>query len=126
MALPNDVKASGGAPLDQVSCITDAEDRTLGPLGFLTGVVLGTAAAISLVLLMVLAVFALSGVPGSALGGESRALLVTVSLFALLALAAAGAFYGLQNQQRWRWLAQGLMWLILAGIAWYYWPNPPA
>jgi hypothetical protein len=93
------------------------------PLGFLTGVVLGSAASIALVLLMVVAVFALGAGSQPAVGREYPALLASAGLFAVLAAAAAAAFAGLQRDRPWRWAAQALMWLLVAAIAWFYWPE---
>ncbi len=97
------------------------------PLGFLTGVVLGSAASIALVLLMVVVVFAFTAAGQSAIGDEYPGLLASAALFAVLAGAAAAAFAGLQRERPWRWAAQALMWLLLAAIAWFYWPagGPP-
>lgn len=97
------------------------------PLGFLTGVVLGSAASIALVLLMVVVVFALSAGGNPAVGVEFRGLLVSAGLFGVLAASAAAAFAGLQRGRPWRWAAQALMWLLLAAVAWFYWPagRPP-
>ena len=94
----------------------------MGPLGFLTGVVLGSAASIALVLAMVVVIFTLS--PGSAaIGAEYPRLLMTAGLFAVQAALAGAAFAGLQRQATWRWYAQGAMWLALALLGWYYWPQ---
>ena len=95
----------------------------MGPLGFLTGVVLGSAASIALVLVMVVVIFALSAAPEAVLGREYPELLATAGLFALLALVSAAAFVGVPRERPWRWLAQAAMWLALAGIAWHYWPG---
>ena len=92
------------------------------PLGFLTGVVLGSAAAIALVLVRGVGVFALTAGQQPALGVEYPSLLAAAGLFAGLAAAAGAAFVGLQRERSWRWLAQGLMWIALAAIAWHYWP----
>jgi hypothetical protein len=92
------------------------------PLGFLTGVVLGSAASIALVLVMVAVVFAFSKGGGTAVGTEYPVLLASAALFGLLAAAAGAAFAGLQRGRPWRHAAQVLMWLLLAAIAWYYWP----
>jgi hypothetical protein len=92
------------------------------PLGFLTGVVLGSAASIALVLLMVALTLALAATRHPAPGQEYPALLESAALFGVLAAVAGAAFLGLQRGRRWRWLAQLAMWLWLAGIAWYYWP----
>ncbi len=92
------------------------------PLGFLTGVILGSAASIALVLLMVVVVFAFAADGTSAIGDEYPGLLASAGLFGVLAGAAAAAFAGLQRERPWRWAAQALMWLLLAAIAGYYWP----
>lgn len=92
------------------------------PLGFLTGVVLGSAASIALVLLMVVVVFAFAAGSQSAVGDEYPGLLASAGLFGVLAAAAAAAFAGLQRERAWRWAAQALMWLLLAAIVWFYWP----
>jgi hypothetical protein len=96
----------------------------MGPLGFLTGIVLGSAASIALVLVMVVVIFALSAGSQAAIGREYPELLATAALFAMLAAVSGAAFVGLQRERPWRWLAQAAMWLALGGIAWYYWPGP--
>lgn len=95
----------------------------MGPLGFLTGVVLGSAASIALVLAMVLVIFALSSGSQAAVGAEYPGLMATAGLFAALAGVAGAAFAGLQRQRPWRWYAQAIMWLMLAMIGWHYWPQ---
>jgi hypothetical protein len=95
----------------------------MGPLGFLTGVVLGSAASIALVLLMVLVIFALSAGAQAALAREYPGLLAAAALFALLAAVSGVAFAGLQRERPWRWFAQAAMWLVLGAIAWHYWPG---
>jgi uncharacterized membrane protein YoaK (UPF0700 family) len=92
------------------------------PLGFLTGVVLGSAASIALVLAMVIVIFALTAAQQPSVGREYPDLLVTAGLFAVLAALAGAAFVGLQRKRPWRWFAQALMWLAMAAIGWYYWP----
>jgi Na+-driven multidrug efflux pump len=93
------------------------------PLGFLTGVVLGSAAAISLVLLMVLVTLALSRGQAAQIGSEYAHLAAAAGLFAALAALAGTAFVGLQRDRPWRWSAQAAMWLFLAGVAWYFLPE---
>ena len=92
------------------------------PAGFLTGVLLGSAAAIALVLAMIVAVFALNLGDQPVLREEFPSLLAALALFAVLAGVAAAAFLGLQRGRAWRWYAQGAMWLVVTAIAWYYWP----
>lgn len=94
----------------------------MGPLGFLTGVVLGSAASIALVLTMVLVIFSVTAGGQPVLGREYPGLLASAGLFGMLAAIAAAAFLGVQRGRSWRWLAQGAMWLLLALIGWYYWP----
>ncbi len=95
----------------------------MGPLGFLTGVVLGSAASIALVLAMVVVIFALSSGAQPAIDAEYPALLATAGRFAVLAGIAGAAFAGLQRRLPWRWYAQAAMWLMLAMLGWYYWPQ---
>ena len=94
----------------------------MGPLGFLTGVVLGSAASIALVLAMVVVIFALTAGGQPALGREYPGLLASAGLFGVLAAVAATAFIGVQRGRPWRWLAQGALWLTLVLVGWYYWP----
>ena len=93
------------------------------PLGFLTGVVLGSAAAISLVLLMVVLTLLLSAGQAPEIGREYPSLVGTAGLFGALAALAGAAFAGVQRERPWRWAAQLAMWVLLAGIAWYFWPT---
>lgn len=95
----------------------------MSPLGFLTGVVLGSAASIALVLAMVVVIFAVTAGGQPAIGREYPGLLAAAGLFGLLAAVAALAFIGLQRGRPWRWLAQGAMWLALMLVALYYWPS---
>jgi uncharacterized membrane protein YoaK (UPF0700 family) len=92
------------------------------PLGFLTGIVLGSAASIALVLAMVVVIFAVTAAQQPIVSREYPDLLVTAGLFAVLAAAAGAAFVGLQRERSWRWIAQVVMWLLMAAIAGYYWP----
>lgn len=95
----------------------------MGPLGFLTGVVLGSAASISGVLAMVLIVFLAVSSDHPALLQEYGPLLRAIVLFGVLAAVSGAAFFGLQRHRSWRWAAQGVMWATLAGVAWSYWPG---
>ncbi|MGH8196536.1 MAG: hypothetical protein ACRETI_00035 [Steroidobacteraceae bacterium] len=92
------------------------------PLGFLTGVVLGSAASIALVLAMIAVIFALTAGQRPEIAREYPGLLVSAGLFAVLAAVAGAAFVGLQRERPWRWLAQGVLWLGIFAIGWYYWP----
>ncbi len=92
------------------------------PLGFLTGVVLGSAASIALVLLMVVLTLALAASRQPAASLEYPGLLASAALFGMLAAVSAAAFVGLQRERPWRWFAQAAMWVWLAAITWYFWP----
>ena len=98
----------------------------MGPLGFLTGVVLGSAASIATVLVMVAVIFLVVSSDHPALLEEYRPLVRAAAWFALLAAVSGAAFYGLQKRTAWRWAAQAAMWAGLALIAWVYWPEPVA
>lgn len=98
----------------------------MSPLGFLTGVVLGSAASIALVLALVVVIFALTAGGQPAIGREYPGLLTAAGLFGLLAAAAAIAFAGLQRGRSWRWLAQAVMWLALLLVGLYFWPSSSA
>lgn len=98
----------------------------MGPLGFLTGVVLGSAVSIAGVLAMVLVMFLVVSTDHPALIDEYRPLIRAVVLFAILAAVAGAAFIGLQKHRPWRWAAQGAMWFVLLAVAWSYWPAPEA
>jgi hypothetical protein len=95
----------------------------MAPLGFLTGIVLGSAASIALVLAMVVVIFALSSGSQAAIRAEYPGLLLTAGLFAALTVIAAAALAGLQRGRPWRWYAQAAMWLALLMLGWYYWPQ---
>jgi len=98
----------------------------MGPLGFLTGVVFGSAVAIAGVLAMVLVVFLAVSSDHPALLEEYAPLLRGIVLFGILAAVGGLAFIGLQKKRPWRWAAQGLMWATLVAIAWSYWPSSTA
>lgn len=98
----------------------------MGPLGFLTGVVLGSAASIAAVLLMVGVIFLAASSDHPALLEEYGPLFRAAGWFTVLAVASAAAFYGVQKHTRWRWPAQAAMWATVAAIALAYWPEPVA
>ena len=94
----------------------------MGPLGFLTGVVLGSAVSIAVVLTMVLVIYLLISFDHPRVLDEYAELVRAVIMFSVLTAAAAVAFLALQRHSRWRWLAQGTMWSVLCVIGWTYWP----
>lgn len=96
----------------------------MGPLGFLTGIVLGSAVSIAGVLAMVGVIFLVASSDHPALLEEYQPLVRAAAYFAVLAVVSGAAFYGLQKRTAWRWAAQTAMWTVLALIGWAYWPEP--
>jgi hypothetical protein len=95
----------------------------MSPLAVFTGIVMGSAVTISLGLAMVLAVFLLLSGEHPRLAAEYGTLLKSFGLFFALALVASYAFVGVLRRRAWRWYAQAGTWLLIAGIALYYWPR---
>ena len=93
------------------------------PLTIITGVVLGSAAAITLGLAVVMLIFVLNGLDQPRIRDEFSPLTGSVGLFALLTAISAASFVGLLQDRRWRWWAQASMWLTLLAIGAYYWPS---
>lgn len=94
----------------------------MGPLGFLTGVVLGSAVSIAVVLGMILVIYLMLATDHPRVLEEYGGLVQALVLFSILTAASAVAFLGLQRRTGWRWVAQGAMWLAFLGIGFYYWP----
>lgn len=95
----------------------------MSPLIFVNGVVLASAASITLGLLITLLLVLLLGDEYPRLAAELRPLLGNAAVFAIMTAFSAMSFLGLVRRWRWRWLAQGAMWLSLAGVVLYYWPR---
>lgn len=93
------------------------------PLTIITGVVLGSAAAITVGLAVVMLIFVLSGLDQPRIRDEFSPLAGSVALFALLTAISAGSFVGLVKLSRWRWWAQAAMWATLLAVGVYYWPS---
>ncbi len=92
------------------------------PLTIITGVVLGSAAAITLGLAVVMLIFVFSGLDQPRIRDEFSPLAGSVALFALLTAISAGSFVGLVKATPWRWWAQAAMWALLVAVGVYYWP----
>lgn len=94
----------------------------MGPLGFLTGVVLGSAVSIAVVLGMILVIYLMIATDHPRVLDEYSGLVKALVLFGILTAVSAIAFLGLQRRASWRWVAQGAMWLAFLGIGYFYWP----
>ena len=92
------------------------------PLTMITGILLGSCAAITVSLALVLIVFLLLGDEQPRLQHEFRPLLTSMLIFLGMTAISAASFYSLLISHRGRFVAQGLLWLGLLGTAWYYWP----
>lgn len=92
------------------------------PLNVIIAIILGSCTSIALSLGAVLIIFLLLGDDYPRLGYEFRGLLASFLLFLGMTAISAASFYTLQKQHRARHVAQGAMWLGLAGTGWYYWP----
>jgi hypothetical protein len=90
------------------------------PLTVITGVLLGSSLAITVSLAGVLVVFAILGDDYPRLQHEFSPLLSSLLIFLGMTVISALSFYALLINHGARWWGQSLMWMSLAGIAWYY------
>ena len=93
------------------------------PLTIITGVILGSAASITLGLAVVMLIFLLNGLDQPRIRDEFSPLTGSIGLFALLTAISAASFVALLRNRAWRWWAQAGMWLLLLAIGLYYWPS---
>jgi hypothetical protein len=93
------------------------------PLTIITGIVLGSAASISLGLAVVMLIFLILGDEYPRLAAEFRPLIGSLGLFIALTVISAGSFWAQLNKSRWRWPAQILMWCAVFVAGAYYWPE---
>ena len=95
------------------------------PLSFSLGIVLGTAVAITFVLVVVDLIYFLLGAEYPSLRADYGALGASTGLFLVLTTAAGLSFYAEVKSQRW-WpmpAVFSLAWLVWIGF--YFWPDPP-
>lgn len=92
------------------------------PLTVITGILLGTSAAIAAGLTVVLLIFFILADDHPRLAVEFVPLRASAAIFLVLTMVCAASFVGLVRRTRWRWLAQTAMWLGLAATVMYYLP----
>ncbi|HVO00435.1 MAG TPA: hypothetical protein VMT49_10370 [Steroidobacteraceae bacterium] len=92
------------------------------PLTVLLGIVLGSATALAVSLSMTGVVFLLLPEYSARLAGEQAPLLKALAWSWSLVLVAGAGFVGELRGRTWRHPAQILLALMLAALAWRYWP----
>lgn len=92
------------------------------PVTVLNGVLFASAGAIALGLACTLLVFFVLAPEHPRLGEEMRPLSQTAALFLAVTLACGAAFYAHLTARAWRWSAQGVALLAVAGAVWYFIP----
>ena len=92
------------------------------PLAVLLAIVMGSAVALAVALGMTGIVFLLLPEYSARLAGEQAPLLRGLAWSWSLALVSAAAFVGEVKRTPWRRPAQWLLVLILALLAWRFWP----
>jgi uncharacterized membrane protein len=92
------------------------------PLTVITGILLGSCAAIAISLAMVVIVFLVLGDEYPRLQHEFRPLLISMFIFLGMTVLTAGSFYSLVRMLRWRLWSQLFMWLGLSATIWYFLP----
>lgn len=93
------------------------------PLAVLNAIIFGSAAAITFGLGGVVVIFLVLKGQHPEMATEFPALVRSSIVFAALAAVSGASLYGLLKALRWRWTAQAGMWLVVAGIAFLYWPR---
>lgn len=92
------------------------------PLTVLLGIVLGSATALSVSLTMTGIVFLLLPEYSVRLAAEQWPLLKALAWSWSLACVAGASFVGELRDKPWRRPAQAVLALIIAALAWRYWP----
>ncbi|NNF51846.1 MAG: hypothetical protein HKN59_05340 [Gammaproteobacteria bacterium] len=94
----------------------------MSPLIFINGVLLASAAAVTLGLAVTLFLVLLLGADAPVLAAETHPLMVAVGLFAVLTATSGVSFVGVVKNKPWRWPAVAVMMASLAGLTWYFLP----
>lgn len=93
------------------------------PLAIVTGILMGTSAAIAASLSVVSLLFFLLGDEHPRLDAEFWPLMVSTGIFLVLTGLCVAGFLGVVKNKRWKWAAQGVMWTGLAAVVFYYMPG---
>ena len=92
------------------------------PLTVITGILLGTSAAIAAGLAVVLLLFYILVDDHPRLAVEFAPLRSSTIIFIVMTAICAASFVGLVRRTPWRWVAQAGMWAGLALTVMYYLP----
>ena len=92
------------------------------PLAIITGILLGTSAAIAIGLSVVLMLFFILADDHPRLASEFGALATSTFIFVLLTTLCATSFFATVRNTSWRLIAQACMWVGLTSVVLYYLP----
>jgi hypothetical protein len=93
------------------------------PFTAVLGIVTGSLVSLAFGLGVVLLVFAVLREEHPRFGTELPEVARAFAMFLLLAVLASVGFLGTVRHARWRHGVLSLMWLGLAWVGWYYWPD---
>ncbi len=92
------------------------------PLTVITGILLGTSAAIAAGLSVVMLLFFILADEHPRLATEFRPLAVSTTIFLVMTMLCGASFLGLIRAAPWRWVAQTAMWVGVTLTVMYYLP----
>jgi len=93
------------------------------PLAMLLGIVMGSAVSITVALTLTFVVFMLLPEYSDRIGEEFPPLLGALGGAAFLSALAGAAFVGELRRKPWRRPVQATLFLLIAGVLWWYWPE---
>jgi hypothetical protein len=109
--------------LQDFSSLIESLKVIMTPLAVVIAIVFGSAVTITVGLAMVLVVLMVASSSQVEFGRDLVPLLYSFLLFMSLALVGGGALVWEFRQHRYRFWAQGLMWLWVLALGAYYWPK---
>lgn len=94
------------------------------PLAVLIGIVMGSACALCMGLLLTwITLLFLPADDAGQLASEKAPLGLAIGIFGTVMAVSAVSFYGQIRERAWRHAAHGVMVATLAGAVWAYWPK---
>ena len=100
-----------------------AKITAMQPIAILTGILMGTSAAIAASLSVVALLFFLLGDEHPRLDAEFWPLMSSTGIFLVLTALCAAGFLGVVRNRPWRWVAQGAMGVMIRAVVIYYLPD---